>query len=573
MRPFLSKFFRRHMKPRIKGLLALVSDPSILCFDHLWAGRVSEAETCFRGIFAADQDNAGAHAGLARINRIRGNNQAALEHAKRCALLAPEDRYNLAIYGRILRDMGNLEAAAEILERVATLEQEPEALTLATLTAVVVRAAASGDFNHGVDAIIAALPTLPLDSWEPYRLSWWLLEAKGDHRAGQLCALGRFVPGVGDGVFDRYADHFASVAELSALGWVEQDSYIDLPGAGDPFPAPAVRGGSGHPVEPFLAGQFLDQRKPRVTVLKNVACLSWRFANAVMATDGRIVPELCENDAKMMLARPELPKPVLIEGTVLNLSMPWGEAFFHFMMEVVPRIAAVNKAENLGRIDKVYLRARAQYQIPLLVRLGFSEDQLIFSDAMPHIKADRLITVTGASPRFPFYEAQYWAVSQVRQMLLPVAAEGKPGPKRIYIKRGADTNGRMVVNEAELCAILETYGFTVLQPETIPFADQVRMFHEAEAFVAPAGSALMNLVFARPGTKLLVLYPPANIWRIYWSLASFMSLDQFAIIGETASSQGMRTDPDWMKIDDNVNFTVDSGVFRTILDQMLGGVP
>lgn len=64
---------------------------------------------------------------------------------------------------------------------------------------------------------------------------------------------------------------------------------------------------------------------------------------------------------------------------------------------------------------------------------------------------------------------------------------------------------RHLLHDAEIADTLRMAGFEIVYPEEHSFADQVRLFQEAEVIVSPSGSLLLNLIFADPSVKLLVL--------------------------------------------------------------------
>src|SRR5690606_29148055 len=81
-----------------------------------------------------------------------------------------------------------------------------------------------------------------------------------------------------------------------------------------------------------------------------------------------------------------------------------------------------------------------------------------------------------------------------------IPPEGRKFAERIYVSRTL-ARQRRVQNEDELVSLLERYGFAKYIPEQMPFEDQVRLFRDAKAVVAPHGAGLANLVFARPGVR------------------------------------------------------------------------
>lgn len=86
---------------------------------------------------------------------------------------------------------------------------------------------------------------------------------------------------------------------------------------------------------------------------------------------------------------------------------------------------------------------------------------------------------------------------------------GEPptGPgRRLYLSReGAGI--RRVTNEPAVVAMLERYGFESVETGSIPFRRQAELFRSADIVVAPCGAALANLMFCRPGTRVLEFFP------------------------------------------------------------------
>ncbi len=103
-------------------------------------------------------------------------------------------------------------------------------------------------------------------------------------------------------------------------------------------------------------------------------------------------------------------------------------------------------------------------------------------------------------------------------------------PRRIYIdSRG--TGLRPLRNEAELIVALARVGFEPVRPETMSLSDQIMLFRQAEAIVAPHGSALTNLGFARPGCLIVELLMDAFVDWSFRNLAALMKLRYDCVLG------------------------------------------
>jgi hypothetical protein len=96
--------------------------------------------------------------------------------------------------------------------------------------------------------------------------------------------------------------------------------------------------------------------------------------------------------------------------------------------------------------------------------------------------------------------------------------------KRIYLSREGATV-RRVQNESAVEAMLSTYGFESYEPSALPFAVQAELFASADTIVSAHGSALVNLMFCRPHTKVLEFFPANYRGIAFARLSKTMELD------------------------------------------------
>ena len=103
-------------------------------------------------------------------------------------------------------------------------------------------------------------------------------------------------------------------------------------------------------------------------------------------------------------------------------------------------------------------------------------------------------------------------------------------PRRFYIdNRGSGV--RPLRNEAEVIAALAPLGFVAVRLDQLGLADQIRLFRQAEAIVAPHGSALANLGFCRPGCLVVELLMDALVDWSFRNLAALMRLRYDCVLG------------------------------------------
>ena len=66
---------------------------------------------------------------------------------------------------------------------------------------------------------------------------------------------------------------------------------------------------------------------------------------------------------------------------------------------------------------------------------------------------------------------------------------------------------------------------------TASVAEQASVFASSEVIVAPHGSGLTNLLFCRPGSKVIELFSHTYVNPCYWVLSNSVGLDYYCLLG------------------------------------------
>lgn len=190
--------------------------------------------------------------------------------------------------------------------------------------------------------------------------------------------------------------------------------------------------------------------------------------------------------------------------------------YFHWLIEYLPKGLALESRPELRRV-------------PLIVDAGmprqhFESLRAVVGEWPLHLHPPRTLlhvrklwlasTPTHHPDRF---DLPYWTGSALsephldylRERVLRSMVPGPELPKKIYLSRRG-FRSRTVRNERELEKEFVRAGFTLVRPETLGFLDQVRQFHHADVIAGPGGAALSNLLFCRPGARVLALTGDRN---------------------------------------------------------------
>ena len=154
----------------------------------------------------------------------------------------------------------------------------------------------------------------------------------------------------------------------------------------------------------------------------------------------------------------------------------------------------VPKSSNLRMIEIIFSSLMSVFP-------SNADTPVLERDATEAWRVDDLWYVT--SPHVPPVKSRA-GIAALRDVIERSITGSLTEAKRIYVKRSYPATRRLV-NEDEMIAMLAPLGFIAVQPETMPFSDQVRTFRDADIVIGPKGANLTGITFMRPGTHVIAL--------------------------------------------------------------------
>lgn len=264
----------------------------------------------------------------------------------------------------------------------------------------------------------------------------------------------------------------------------------------------------------------------------------WGESGAVLSQEGKLIFDLSqEYDAKQyrMLEADEHPifhqwnKPVLqhLEGTVAVLTFCGSHNYFHWMFDVLPRLAMLHWSGIPYSSIIMNPNPYGPFVEQTWSMLGIEESMVIRTNPEAYIQADRLLVPSlMMNSHYP-----EWATHTLRNLLLPHKASGLHTPDRIYISRNK-ASSRRVVNEEEVIHSLEAFGIVPIYLEDWTVAQQIQLFASAKIIVGPHGAGLANLAFCQPGSQVIEIFHAQHIVPTYWMISNHMALDYYMVYAQ-----------------------------------------
>jgi tetratricopeptide (TPR) repeat protein len=248
---------------------------------------------------------------------------------------------------------------------------------------------------------------------------------------------------------------------------------------------------------------------PDGTVLSDVGAhprfasiVSFAYEPVVRAQEpGKLLLDLSDYETR------DLEAGMMLSGLASN-------AFGHWLPEFLPRLQFLQQHPDYAGLPLIVDEGMPQAHFDHLARL--SSNPLVRIKPTESLRCKRLLVAP--APAFLAVEtlASDIPVSELPG-LSPPAMQFLRGPlrpdgavrrdRRIFLGR-RKLQWRRLLNEQEIGEGLAAHGFETVYTEDMDVATQIALFQSAAWVVGPNGSALLNVVFADPSVKLLVLSQP-----------------------------------------------------------------
>ena len=226
-------------------------------------------------------------------------------------------------------------------------------------------------------------------------------------------------------------------------------------------------------------------------------------SGAVIDSAGRLVLEtLWDRDhwRRAFDPAPDLPEATYVPGRHASLISVWCHNYHHWLFEALPRLAVL-RASGIEFDKLIVPDPMTAFQRDSLGMLGIDENaRLPFHGE--HLVVDELVWAT---PLAPFEQPTRFLIDWLRESLgdtSPIGPDDGGPVRRLYLRR---EGGRRVANEDELLSALAPLRFESVNPDALPFRDQVALFERAAVLVGSHGAAFSNGIFS-PRLVALELY-------------------------------------------------------------------
>lgn len=206
-----------------------------------------------------------------------------------------------------------------------------------------------------------------------------------------------------------------------------------------------------------------------------------------------------ENAKSKPVDEVQLPTRVIAEPCINALG--WGfDIYGHVIIEMLPRIlTALKLSEADNKPPKVLLRSDSPEWLRAIISsiLPVGREGIIEFDP----SAERVRLEQGIFPTYPYFgQGFHPCVQDLLDSIPGLPAHEKTRKGHYYIARSLvpSVKGRRVcTNEGLLIQIAQDeYGMSAVSPETLTWAQQIKLFRSASSIIGLSGSGLHTAIFS-----------------------------------------------------------------------------
>lgn len=221
--------------------------------------------------------------------------------------------------------------------------------------------------------------------------------------------------------------------------------------------------------------------------------------------------------------------------------------YFHFIIEILPKFQIIHNADIPKEIPLIFdsnIKKVPQF-LELIEIFNIEKRKIIYIDKLEWLKVEKIYLVTPIH-RFPLnlinpciqkldtiaYHSVLikWIKDYINSHLSESSSNATTSDnKKIFLSRKNGT--RRPYNEADVWEVLREFGYISVNTAEMSIREQANLFSRVDYIVAASGAALTNMIFCRPGTRILVLYSLRNCSNLFSSLAANLGLDLQFYIG------------------------------------------
>lgn len=239
---------------------------------------------------------------------------------------------------------------------------------------------------------------------------------------------------------------------------------------------------------------------------------------------------------KRSKAQFSIEEPVVI---LANNNAARADSYGHWLIFLLTRLNAVVESGLLATRKVLLPVEMTSWMKETLGLIGLTDDKIIL------YPKDRDVVAADAEIISPIDASTGNLFPELRSKMYANAGTNRgDGDEKPYLYLARRTQlRRLILDEDKVYRAAEKLGYSIISPEKLTVAGQVRLFSQAKAIAGPGGSAFANMIFCRRGTRALCIKGEEKVSPLGLDLAVANGIDFRWLLGKSLQSLAQFTNP------------------------------
>ena len=222
----------------------------------------------------------------------------------------------------------------------------------------------------------------------------------------------------------------------------------------------------------------------------------------------------------------EAPVRVEFDGPVASVLHP-NLVYGHFLLEILPRLYQLSLLNEWGADIPVALSVHVPDWVKEFVGYYIRPERIFWYDhRTQYLAAPRFVVPSMLQADHHLHPAFNTMIGNLLSRIGTGAPAAHALPERLYLSRTKMPGPGRITNEHEVEQAMAGLGFTIMHPQTMSIAEQLRMYSHARVIVGEFSSALHNAMFMAPGSGVVAI----NFFNSYQSAIARMRRQVIAYV-------------------------------------------
>ena len=218
-----------------------------------------------------------------------------------------------------------------------------------------------------------------------------------------------------------------------------------------------------------------------------------------------------------------------VNGTVAYLSNTLFCHYGHWLQTQLPLLLSYWETFGKENIDYYYIGdgRTKDFVEESLAYMGISKERIINFPC----RADRSLISIKFRDKEHGFKMDPYTHGFLQKSLFKPEPVGPDAPKKIFVLRG-NVKVRRELNIEAVKEALMPMGFTFISMDGKSMQEEATIFGNVDVIFAVHGSALHNVIFSKPGTKVVEIFPYDYFEASNFFIADYGHCDYYYLIGE-----------------------------------------